>query len=50
MSKVAMGHQIGYMELGDDRKALDDCNASLRYGSITDAIKRKQELLTKLSH
>lgn len=39
-----------YMELGDDRKALDDCNASLQHGSIPDAIKKKQELLVRLSH
>jgi tetratricopeptide (TPR) repeat protein len=39
-----------YMELGDNQKALDDCNASLQYGSIPDAIKKKQELLAKLSH
>jgi len=34
----------------DDRKALDDCNASLQHGSIPDAIKKKQELLVRLSH
>jgi hypothetical protein len=37
------------MELGDLTKALDDCNASLRYGSIPDAFKKKEELVARLS-
>lgn len=41
---------FAYMELGDNQKALDDCNASLQHGSIPDALKKKQELLARLSH
>ena len=50
---VAVGYNnrcYAYMELGDLTKALDDCNASLRYGSIPDAFKKKEELVARLSH
>jgi tetratricopeptide (TPR) repeat protein len=49
---VAVGYNnrcYAYMELGDLTKALDDCNASLRYGSIPDAFKKKEELVARLS-
>lgn len=50
-SDVAVAYNnrcYAYMELGDDRRALDDCNASLIYGSIPDALKKKEELVSKL--
>ncbi|ANM11763.1 MULTISPECIES: hypothetical protein [unclassified Rhizobium] len=34
-----------YMELGDYKKALDDCTNSLANGNIPDAYKKQQELL-----
>jgi tetratricopeptide (TPR) repeat protein len=37
-----------YMELGDLKKALDDCAASLRYGSLPDAYRKQQELVKRL--
>jgi len=37
-----------YMQLGDLHKALDDCSASLRYGSLPDAIRKRQQLLKSL--
>jgi tetratricopeptide (TPR) repeat protein len=49
---VAVGYNnrcYAYMELGELRKALDDCNASLQYGSIPDAFKKKEELVARLS-
>jgi tetratricopeptide (TPR) repeat protein len=33
-----------YMKLGQPRKALDDCNTSLRYGRLPDALHKQQEL------
>lgn len=36
-----------YMQFGEYKKALDDCTASLKYGSIPDAFRKQQEL-TKL--
>jgi tetratricopeptide (TPR) repeat protein len=38
-----------YMQLGDLRKALDDCTASLKFGSIPDAYRKKQELNRRLN-
>jgi hypothetical protein len=38
-----------YMELGDLTKALDDCTASLKYGSLPDAYRKEQELLRLLN-
>ncbi len=38
-----------YMELGELRKALADCDLSLEYGSIPDAFSKKEELLKRLS-
>lgn len=38
-----------YMQLGDLRKALDDCTASLRFGSIPDAYHKQQELVRRLN-
>ena len=37
-----------YMELGDLQKALDDCTASLRYGSLPEAYRKQQELVKRL--
>jgi tetratricopeptide (TPR) repeat protein len=37
-----------YMELGDLKKALDDCAASLSYGSLPDAYRKQQELVKRL--
>lgn len=37
-----------YMELGELEKALADCNESVKYGSIPDAIRKKLELLKRL--
>ena len=36
------------MELGDLQKALEDCTASLRYGSLPDAYRKQQELVKRL--
>lgn len=38
-----------YMKLGDDQKALADCNASLANATIPDAMKKKEELVTRLA-
>lgn len=49
---VAVGYNnrcYAYMELGELQKALDDCNASLRYGSIPDAFKKREELVARLA-
>jgi tetratricopeptide (TPR) repeat protein len=37
-----------YMQLGELRKALDDCTESLKYGSIPDAFRKQQELMKRL--
>lgn len=37
-----------YMQLGDLKKALDDCTNSLRYGSLPDAYRKQQELVKRL--
>jgi tetratricopeptide (TPR) repeat protein len=37
-----------YMQLGEMRKALDDCTESLKYGSIPDAFRKQQELMKRL--
>ena len=37
-----------YMELGQLEKALDDCKASLKYGSLPDAYRKQQELMKRL--
>jgi hypothetical protein len=36
------------MELGELKKALDDCTQSLRYGSLPDAYRKQQELVKRL--
>ena len=38
-----------YMQLGDLKKARDDCTQSLKYGSIPDAYRKMQELNRRLS-
>ena len=48
---VAVGYNnrcYAYMELGELKKALDDCTASLRYGSIPDAFRKQRELVQRL--
>ncbi|PZM14404.1 hypothetical protein CPY51_11590 [Rhizobium tubonense] len=50
-SDVAIGYNnrcYAYMELGELKKALDDCRASLANGSIPDAYKKQQELTKRL--
>jgi tetratricopeptide (TPR) repeat protein len=37
-----------YMQLGELTKALDDCTASLRYGSLPDAYRKQMELTKRL--
>lgn len=37
-----------YMQLGELKKALDDCTQSLKYGSIPDAFRKQQELVKRL--
>lgn len=39
---------FAYMQLGQLRKALNDCTASLNYGSLPDAYQKQQELVKKL--
>jgi hypothetical protein len=38
-----------YMQLGELKKALDDCTASLKYGSVPDAYRKQQELTRRLN-
>jgi len=38
-----------YMQLGELKKARDDCTASLKYGSIPDAYRKMQELNRRLT-
>lgn len=38
-----------YMQLGELNKALDDCTASLKYGSLPDAYRKQQELIKRLA-
>jgi tetratricopeptide (TPR) repeat protein len=37
-----------YMNLGELQKALDDCNTSLRYGNIPDAVSKQRQLMKRL--
>jgi len=37
-----------YMQLGDLKRALDDCTESLKYGSLPDAYSKQQELIKRL--
>jgi hypothetical protein len=36
------------MQLGELKKARADCTASLKYGSLPDAIRKEQELIKRL--
>jgi hypothetical protein len=48
---VAVGYNnrcYAYMQLGQLKEALDDCTASLKYGSIPDAYRKQQELVKRL--
>lgn len=38
-----------YMQLGELKKALDDCTQSLKFGSLPDAYRKQQELIKRLS-
>jgi tetratricopeptide (TPR) repeat protein len=40
---------FAYMKVGELKKALEDCEASLRYGHLPDAVHKQQELLRLLS-
>ena len=51
-SQVAVAYNnrcYAYMQLGDLRRALDDCTQSLKYGSLPDAFRKQQELVERLS-
>jgi tetratricopeptide (TPR) repeat protein len=51
-SQVAVAYNnrcYAYMQLGDLKRALDDCTHSLEYGSIPDAFRKRQELLKRLA-
>jgi hypothetical protein len=37
-----------FMQLGQLKEALDDCRASLKYGSIPDAYRKLQQLVKRL--
>jgi tetratricopeptide (TPR) repeat protein len=48
---VAVGYNnrcYAYMELGELKRALDDCTASLKYGNIPDAVRKRLELIERL--
>jgi hypothetical protein len=49
---MAVGYNnrcYAYMQLGQLKEALDDCTASLKYGSIPDAYRKEQELTRRLN-
>jgi tetratricopeptide (TPR) repeat protein len=51
-SSVAVGYNnrcYAYMKLGELTKALDDCTNSLKYGSLPDAIRKRAELIRRIS-
>jgi tetratricopeptide (TPR) repeat protein len=39
---------FAYMKTGQLEKALEDCNTSLRYGRLPDAMQKQQQLLKQL--
>jgi tetratricopeptide (TPR) repeat protein len=48
---MAVGYNnrcYAYMQLGELKKALDDCTASLKYGSLPDAFRKQMELTKRL--
>jgi tetratricopeptide (TPR) repeat protein len=50
-SDVAVSYNnrcYAYMQLGDLKKALSDCRASLKYGTIPDAVRKLQELVQRV--
>jgi len=50
-SDVAVNYNnrcFAYMELGALKQALDDCNASLKYGSLPEAVRKQQEIMRRL--
>ena len=51
-SDMAVGYNnrcYAYMQLGDLKKALDDCTESLKYGSLPDAYRKQAELVKRLN-
>lgn len=40
---------FAYMKLGQLQKALDDCNTSLKYGRLPDALQKQQQILKMLN-
>jgi tetratricopeptide (TPR) repeat protein len=51
-SDVAVSYNnrcYAYMQLGELKQALDDCRASLKYGSLPDAYRKTQELIERIS-
>jgi tetratricopeptide (TPR) repeat protein len=51
-SNVAVAYNnrcYAHMQLGDLKKALEDCNASLKYGNLPDAYRKQQELIERLA-
>jgi tetratricopeptide (TPR) repeat protein len=51
-SQVALAYNnrcYAYMQLGDLKKALDDCTHPLQFGSIPDAFLKQQELVRRLA-
>lgn len=49
MLSVAFNNRCyAYMQLDRLREALDDCNTSLKYGNLPDAVQKQQVLLKKL--
>ena len=40
---------FAYMKLGKLKEALDDCNNSLKYGRLPDALQKQQQLVKLLS-
>ena len=50
-SNAAVGYNnrcYAYMELGELKKALDDCTASLKYGNLPDAYRKQEQLIKRL--
>ena len=51
MENIAVSYNnrcYALMQLGDLKKALDNCKASLEYGSLPEAYRKEQELIQRL--
>ena len=46
--EIDVGQLEGRARISEFEKALDDCTASLRYGSLPDAYRKQQELVKRL--